>query len=206
MDLLLKALIAAVAVMVLVYLGYYAISHVSFGPQVSKAQAESLVLHDLQNANPSGIINITNVTTSQYAGSWHIIASVVLNATSTCPSYYIYSFDYPKYGFVYRVDNTYTSNCIIYGTTPGVAFPIGSYPVAITQSYLLNLSIVNRFISRYGLQNVMVHASYYPRLDFYGTNYTSTWLVNYTSTTAGQYVSVLLSQANGTALNTHGTI
>lgn len=205
MDLLSKAAAAAVIIVVVIFAGYFAISHVSFGQQVTEAQATSLVLHDLQNSNPGAIINITNVTASQYSGSWHVVASIVTNATSPCPSYYIYSFDYPKYGFVYRVENTYTSNCVVYGTGSQSGYAIGSYPVAITDSYDLNLSIVSGFIGKYGLANVAVHATYYNTTVFYGKSYHGVWIVNYTAPSSGQYVEVLLSQLNGTALSTYGS-
>lgn len=205
MDLLSKTVIVAVAMVVIIFAGYFTLSHVSFGQQVSEAQASSLVFHDLQNSNPGAIINISNVTASTYAGSWHIVTSVITNSTSPCPSYFIYSFDYPKYGFVYRVDNTYTSNCNVYGITPGKAFDVGSYPVAITESYDQNVSAVRNFVSKYGFDNVVVTASYYNSTSFNGTNYSGVWLVSYAAANSNQTVEVLLSQVNGTVLSTKGT-
>ncbi len=205
MDLLSKAIVASAAIVIIIFAGYFTLSHVSFGQQISSTQASSLVLHDLQNANPGSAVNITNVTPSQYAGSWHILASVVANATSPCPSYYIYSFDYPKYGFVYRVENTYTEGCVVYGDTLANGRSIGSYPVAITDSYSLNLTSVNGFVSRHGFGNVVVHASYYPLLNLSGRAYTKVWLVNYTAQNPASYLDVVISQTNGTALSTYGS-
>jgi hypothetical protein len=206
MDLLSKAIIAAVIIVIIIFAGYFAISHVSFGQQVTEAQATSLVLHDLQNSNPSAVINITNVTPSQFPGSWHILASIVTNATSPCPTYLIYSFDYPKYGFVSTVDNIYTSNCTVHGITPGKGYIIGAYPMAITESYLKNVSVVNNFISRYGFNNVVVTATYYNSTTFSGESYHGVWLVDYTAPNSNQTVEVLLSQVNGTVLSTRGAV
>lgn len=204
MDLFSKSILVAVILVVIIFIGYYALSHASFTQQVSKTEAESLFLHDLQNSNSGADINITNVTPSQYPGSWHIIASVILNATTPCPSYYIYSTDYPKFpSFTYTIDNTYTKNCAIYLSKVGNGYLISSYPVAITDSYLQNLSVVNDFISKYGYNNVVVHAHYYNSTYFYGQDFTNVWLVNYTTTTSRQYVEVLISQENGTSLSTY---
>ncbi len=204
MDLLSKAILASVIIVLIIFAGYFTLSHVSFGQQISSAQASSLVLHDLQNSNPGSAINITNVTPSQYAGSWHILASVVINSTSPCPAYYIYSFDYPKYGFVYRVENTYTEGCVVYGTTSANGSSIGSYPVAITDSYSLNLPAVKAFIAGHGFDNVLVHASYYQNLGLLGMNYTNVWLVNYTAQNPASHLEVVISQTNGTELSVYG--
>ncbi len=206
MDLLSKTAIVVAVIVIAVFAGYSLSKYVSFGQQVTEAQAESLVLHDLQNANPGAVVNVTNATPSQYLGSWHIVTSVVTNETSPCPSYYLYSFDYPKYGFVYRVDNIYTSNCLIYGITPGKPYPIGSYPVAITKAHLLNLSVVNKFIEKYGFGGVVVRANYYGTIFFNNANYTKVWLVNYTTANSVSYVSVLISQSNGTEETTYGSV
>jgi hypothetical protein len=206
MDLMSKAILAAVILVIVIFVGYYAISHVSFGKQLTEAQASSLVFHDLQNSNPSAIINITNVTASRYPGSWHIIASIVTNATSPCPSYSIYSIDYPAFTFVNGVENTYTGNCTIYGRVPGTNYSIGSYPVAITDSYIKNISIVKVFVDRYGFSNVVVHATYYNSTNYNGENYTGVWLVEYTTPNSNQTISVLLSQQSGAVLSSSGSV
>ncbi len=205
MDLLSKVTLAVAVTILAVFIAYYAISHASLSQQVTEAQATSLVMHDLQNSYPDAVVNITNVTPSQYTGSWHILVSIVLNATSPCPSYYIYSFDYPKYGFVSRIDNTYTSNCNVYGTGSGYA--IGSYPVAITESYLLrnNLTALDGFINKYGFSNVVVRARYYNSTVFHGKRYAQVWVVNYTAVSSTQYIDVLLSQLNGTAVSIYAS-
>ncbi|MDE1768552.1 MAG: hypothetical protein KGH62_04230, partial [Candidatus Micrarchaeota archaeon] len=138
----------------------------------------------------NAIVNVTNVTPSQYAGSWHILAGVILNNTSPCPSYYVYSFEYPQYQFVSRVQNVYTSGCNVNETT------IGSYPVAIAKSYALNISQVKTFVSTYGYNNVIVTASHIPKILISGTNYTDVWAVYYNAPTSTNSVQVYLD-SNG---------
>ncbi len=208
MDLIFKSIIAVVLVVAALFVVYYIFQHVSLSQPISRSQASSLVLRDLENNNPDAAINITNVTPSQYQGSWHIVASVIDNAESPCPSYEIYSFDYPAYSFVYRVDNKYTNYtqnaCIIYGFIAG-NYTVGSYPVAIARSYQLNDSSVSAFVARYGYSNVKAIASYYADAYLNGSHYTKIWLVNYTAPGAGHAVHVVLSQLNGSALGVYNT-
>lgn len=191
MDLLAKALIVVIAMVALFGAAFYLFSSGVFGRQVTKQQAVSQVYYYLQSANPGAQINITNVTPSQFTGSWHILASVVLNATSPCPSYYIYSFDYPKFGFVQDVQSTYTDNCSIYSGS-GNTLIIASGPAAITQSYDLHIPAVMDFVQKYGYSNVKVYADYYGSIGYTGVNYTDVWLVNYTSPRANSSVRVLV--------------
>ncbi len=200
MDLFVKSAIAVVAVVAVFGVAYFLVSSGVFSQQITQSQAVALVYHDLQNSNPNAQINITNVSQSQYAGSWHILASVILNATSPCPSYSIYSFDYPKYGFVYQIENIYTNNCIIYGNS-GVQTNIGSASAAITQSYDLHIPAVETYINEYGYSSMVVYATYYKNIGYGEKNYSNMWRVNYTSPKANTTVSVLISQINGTSVS-----
>ena len=206
MDLLSKSIIAAAFIVALIFAGYYVIGHVSFSRQVTEQQAVSLVMHDLQNSYPNALINITNVTPSEYPGSWHLLASIIFNSTSPCPSYYIYSFDYPKYGFVSRMENTYTSGCEVLGSSGG-GNAIGSYPAAITVSYeYRNYTVLGPFIEKYGFANVTAHATYYRFIDIPGwscaiSDCNNVWVVNYTASGPPQHsVEIFLSQVNGSVL------
>ncbi len=199
MELLAKVLLATIVVVAVIGIISYALQNV-FTPAVTKVQAESLVLSDMQNANPGAAINITNATQSTFVGSWHIVVAVVANATSPCPSYSIVSFDYPKYGFVYRLENTYTSGCNIYEASNGNSYIISSYPVAITKSYLLNITSVTAFVGRYGFHNVTVTAQSYNSTTIGGTQYHAVWVVRYAAPKANHAVYVILAQSSGSAL------
>lgn len=200
MDIILKSTIIVVILIAIVFGGYYAINQVGLSQPITQAQAVSLVTSDLQKTIPNSVINITNVTPSQFAGSWHILASIVTNATTPCPSYFIYSFDYPKYSFVYGVVNIYTKNCVIYGLGQNKSYTISSYPAAIARSYNLNIKNVTNFVKYYGYGSVVVLANYYNKTTLLGRTYNSIWLVNYSAPSSNHSVYVLLSQFNGTAL------
>lgn len=202
MDLLTKSIMAVVILVLVVFLGFYFAKQINLGqPQMTREQAVSFVLNDFNNNMPDSIINITNVTPSQYPGSWHIVASVITNATTPCPSYFIYSFDYPKFGFVYRVDNIYTDRCTIYGFSENKTNIITSYPVAITRSYNLNLTSVRNLVNKYGYDSIKVNATFYNAITLSGQNYTKVWIVAYGSRLDPiNYTYVVLSQAGGNLL------
>lgn len=200
MDLLFKSILAALVIAAVLVILFFAVQ--KFIPAtVTQQQAVTLVLNDLKNVTPTARVNITNVTPSQYQGSWRIIASVVFNGTTPCPSYYIYSFDYPKYGFVYRLDNNYTNHCIVYGLQQNRSYILASYPVAIARSYNLSqqgtIPSVANFVNLYGYRNVVVTASYYPSLNLSNTLYNRVWIVNYSAPTASYSVYTLITQVGG---------
>ncbi|MCL5239493.1 MAG: hypothetical protein M1286_03420 [Candidatus Marsarchaeota archaeon] len=200
MDLLARTLILAVILIAIIFGVYYALQNSVF-QHVTQQQAASLVTSDLQRLYPSALINITNNTPSNYSGSWHVVASVVLNSTSVCPSYFVYTFDYPQFGFVYRVDNTYTSNCVVYGLS-NKSFIISSFPVAVTRAYTLGIPAVKAFVEGSGFSNVVTHANFFNYTDVQGSNYTNVWIVNYSSPEKNYTLYVALSQLNGTLLKT----
>ncbi|MDE1851959.1 MAG: hypothetical protein KGH69_04725 [Candidatus Micrarchaeota archaeon] len=203
MDLLGKSAVAAAVILIILVAAYFIFLKNPFAQPVSKPQATSLVLSDLQNTYPGADINITNVSQSQFQGSWHIIASVVTNQTSPCPSYIVYSFDYPQYHFVPRVDNIYTAystygnQCLVYGFTQGSSYIIASYPVAIARSYTLNISQVSQFIQRYGYGNVAVNATYRNTTTLGTGTFNNVWVVHYTAPIANYSVYAILTQSNG---------
>ncbi len=199
MDLLARTIIIAVAVIIILFIVYYALQNTVF-QHVTQQQAASLVTADLQRTYPNALINVTNNTPSNYSGSWHIVASVVLNATSVCPSYFVYTFDYPQFGFVYRVDNTYTSNCVIYGLSSAKPFILSSFPVAITRAYTLGIPSVLSFVGSAGFGNTSAHANFFTLTSVQGSNYSNIWIVNYSSARENYTVYVLLSQLNGTLI------
>lgn len=197
MDLLAKSILGIAVLIIILFIVYYATRHISVS-YVSKQSATEIVLSDLVKANPGSVVNITNVTPSLYQGSWHVVASVVTNATSPCPSYFIYSFDYPKYGLVNRTDNVYTENCRILGFVNGTSYTIGSYPEAITRVYNIGIPEISNMITTYGYQNIVAHAAYYENTSVNGNSYNGVWIVNYSVENPNYSVYVVLDQSNGT--------
>ncbi len=204
MELLAKTVVSAVVVVVLLLVIYYALQSTILS-HVTEQQAASLVTADLQGEYPGAIVNITNETASNYTGSWDITTSVVLNATSPCPSYYAYTFDYPKFGFVYLVQNNYTQGCRIYGLQKNSTFILSSFPAAITRSYTLGIPSVLSFVDQFGFHNVSVSSHFYQSTSIAGMNYTNAWLVRYSYPGANHTVSVLLSEVNGTLLSAYNS-
>lgn len=204
MDLLSKTIIGVVILIAIIFGLYYLQSTGVFGTtSVTQTQAKTLVLNDLQNTFQNAAINITNISKSQYAGSWHIVASVITNSTSPCPDYSILSFDYPKYNFVYNVENIYTQNCIIYEKGLNQSSIISSYPAAITKSYDSNLITLSSYIEKYGFDNVTTSAVYFKHLLYKKQNYTNIWEINYTTPKSNQVISILLYESNGSILSVY---
>jgi len=195
MDLLTKSIMAVVVIVIIIALLYYLIVHFGITTQVSEAEAISLVTSDIKNSHTGAVINITNVSPSQYPGSWHIIMSVIYNATSPCPSFYAYSFDYPKFGFVYRVENNYTSDCIVYGFLNNSNYIIASYPVAIARVY--SFQAAQKYIKNFGYSNVSASASFFANVSIFGKNYTNVWRVVYTSPKANYSEQFYITQVGG---------
>jgi len=146
---------------------------------------------------PGANVTITDIRPSVYAGSWHVLASVVGNATTPCPSYQTYTYDYPAFGLVNGTDNKYTAaNCTIYNYEPGTQ--VGSAPVAVTLAS--SLSSIRQYINSSGFANVRTSAM--------ADNVTISgrvmriWNVSYSSPLESNSIYVLLSQLNGSIVKT----
>ena len=202
MNLIEATFILALAVIIIILLLYFAISH--FAPsKVTEQQATTLILNDLLKNYPYANVTLDNVTPSIYPGSWHVLVSVVFNATSPCPAYYIYAYDYPKFGFVPTNINNYTGDCVINGFTSNKTFLFTSYPAAITRATDLHLPQVQNYISEFGYSNVSVHASFFNYTKAENKTYANVWLVNYSAAKAKYAVYVMISQLNGTLIATY---
>lgn len=201
MNLLASVLILAIAIIVVILVGYYAYTFLSATPgqQLTEQHAEALITSDLQAAYPNAIVNITNVTPSVYAGSWHIVASVTENATSPCPSYFINTYDYPQFRFVSTPQNTYTANCDIYVFSPNGAFKLGSAPVAIAWATKHVPSVIN-YISKFGMRNVTASAQFQSNATI-----GAVWQLVYSSHLVTYSVHALLADTSGTLLNSYNS-
>lgn len=204
MDLLSKTILVAVVLVIIIAVLYYAFEKVFVPGPVTAQEASSQITSYLKEHNPNAVVNVTNVTPSTYAGSWHVVVSFLDNPNTPCPTYVVYSYDYPKYGFVNRTENSYTQDCRVIGLAGGTNYTIGSAPVAIVYSYDQNSSVIRNFVGLYGYDNIVVHAKYYPRISANNTNYSEVWIVNYsTITQANQSIYAIISQVNGTFYGTY---
>ncbi|MGC8568328.1 MAG: hypothetical protein ACP5LP_03975 [Candidatus Micrarchaeia archaeon] len=198
MDLLAKSIIAVVAIIIVLSIVYYLVEHFGIGGQVTEQQAINLVLSDMENSSPNAQITITNVSPSQYPGSWHIIMSVVYNATSPCPDFYSYSFDYPKFGFVYRIEDNYTSSCVVHGLSNNSNYIIAASPVAITRVY--SFPSAQSYIEKFGYSNITANAEFLTNASIMGKNYTNVWVVKYSSPKSNYSEVFYISQIGGTLI------
>lgn len=199
MELLMRVVVLAVIVIAVFLAAYLIVTSISPMSSVTKEQAENLVVGDLMSKYPGAEINITNATSSIYPGSWEIIVGIIVNSTSPCPSYFVDTFEYPKFGFVNRTQNTYTGDCKIQAYSQGQR--LYNSPVAITRAY--NVSGVKDYLGAFGFGNVTVTARNYTAAKLQGTDYSSIWLVNYSSARASYNFYVVLSQLNGSILNAY---
>lgn len=204
MNLILKVFLIAVVLIAIIAAATTVLSKVP--KQISSAQAIANVTNYIETSYPGAVVNVTSINASQYQGSWSIVASVIINGTRPCPSYFIYSFDYPQYGFVSRLQNNYTSNCVINGIQNGQAYKITSYPIAIVRSYDLRIPQVVNFITKYGYNNVVVTAKYFSSIMLGMQNYSGVWLVNYTTPNSNSTVQVAINQLNGSQAYVSGSV
>lgn len=181
---------------ILIIVIIYLLSNNTQTQQTTQSQAISSIYNSLLSKDPSVQINITNVSQSQYPNNWDILANVTYNATSPCPSYFSYLFNYPKNGTNYIIKNIYTKNCKIYAN-PNSPY-INDSQIAITRAYNLNIPSITSFINNYGFSSVKVNATYYKNLIYNKIYYPNVWLINYFAVNSSP-TAILISQKNGTA-------
>ncbi|MCL4365031.1 MAG: hypothetical protein M1569_01755 [Candidatus Marsarchaeota archaeon] len=204
MNLMVKALVIAVVVIALAAIVTSLFSRAQ--RPMSSAEAISNITNYIGTSYPGAAVNITSVNASQYPGSWHIEASVIVNGTRPCPSYFVLVFDYPKYNFVSNVENNYTADCVVNGVQSGKPYAISSYPIAIAWTYGLHIPQVESFITKYGYQNVSVTASHYITITLGQRNYSNVWLVDYATAHSNNTVEVAINQSNGTEAYVSGIV
>jgi hypothetical protein len=193
MDLLTKVVISAVVIVVALFALYYGMSLIPHAAPTQQ-QVSRNITNYLNMIYPGANVTITNIKPSLYAGSWHVVASVIENATTPCPLYQVYTYDYPAFGLVNGTDNTYTAaNCTIYSGAQ-----VGSFPVAVALASK-NFTIA-RYIANFGFANVVTSAKAY-NVTISG-RIMSVWNVSYSSRRANYSMYALLSQLNGSILKT----
>ena len=159
MDLILKVGVLIVVLVVVISVVWLLASHQKSG-QLTQSQAEQLVLSDVKQSNPNATISVVSVTNSPLeANSWQITLSVTYNGSRPCPTLLIEGFDYPATGLVPSTDNLYTKGCVIYGLSNAPSYVISSPEIAIVRSYTANSATITHYVSTYGYNNTIVHAS-----------------------------------------------
>lgn len=207
MELMGKVAIAAV-ILVILFVGIVLLTeHTSNGP-LTEAQAEKVVIADLQSANPNGLVALISESPSTLkTNSWNFVFSVVYNGTKPCPTLFIEGFDYPATGLVPTVDNLYTSNCQFNGLNTSASYynyVISSPYVAIAESYRQNSTEIRNYVNRFGYNNMDVHALYYANIENSTTpaNITAynAWIINYTAPRIANYSEYVVLGPSGSII------
>jgi len=187
MDLIGKVAIIVILLIVIASAGFLLFKH-STQKQFTAAQAQQVVLNDLNASQPAANITVINVSNSTLEkGSYNVVLSIVYNSTSPCPTLFIEEYDYPATGLVSSVDNLYTQHCVVSGLSNAPSYVIGSPEIAIATSYnqslAHNISEVTNYVNDVGYNDVIVTAKFYPSLNNTNTHlsqsYYNVWLVRY---------------------------
>ncbi len=187
MELLAKVIVCAIVIVAMVFIGYYvATSNMLMAQSVNSQQASALVKTDLMDLYPNANITLTEVVPSNYSGSWHVEAAVILNATSPCPSYSILSFDYPKFGFVSTKKDIYAQNCTPMNYSMGNLIPNPQVATTLASG----LASVKAYIVAYGAPNVTAVTALSD----------NAYIINYSTKRSSNYIVAILSQKNGSVL------
>lgn len=200
MDLLTKVVLyAAVLIIVLaaVYYGLGMVSRPASSP--TSAQASANITNYLYSVYDGSSVTINNVTPSvQYPGSWHVVASVVENASTPCPAYQVYTFDYPRFGLVNRTETEYTTglpSCLAYYQS---GKQVGSAPIAVTLASK-NATVAD-YIAKFGFRNVLTAAQ--PGNVTVSGGLLRVWNITYSSGQANYSIYAVISQVNGSVIST----
>lgn len=198
MDLLTKVVVYAVAIVAVLFALYYAATLIPKAAPTQQ-QAERNITGYLNDLYPGANVTITDIRPSVYANSWYVLASVIANASTPCPSYQTYYYDYPQFSLVNGTENKYTTgfpNCTVYNYEPGT--PLGSAPAAITLASN-NATVWSGYVERFGFANIRTSAVYNetatsPR------NFSEVWWITYAAPSADYSMLAAVSQKNGSVL------
>ena len=210
MDLLSKAVIAAV---VLVVIAVVLISVKGIVPlhhtQLNATTVSTLVVSDLQQAYPNATVKLLSANRSYSSNdSWSVTLLVVYGPRTPCPTIKVEDFDYPETGLLPTVTEVYSNYsdgmCHVYGL-PNSALPYFSYTVtspesAIDRAYNSDYPPLVQFINQNGFSNVTASASFLNKTtSVFGENYTNVWLVRYSSANTAHNDSqyVLMNYSGG---------
>ncbi len=208
MDLFGKIAIATIAVIFIfgVIFGAGVLFYHPLSKPLTSAQAEALVLKDIQQQYPNAVFNVISISKSNLtADSWNVVLNVVYNSTKACPEVMTEGFDYPAVTLVPSDEVVYSSNCKVYGFGYAPDYVISQPYIAITRAYESgNTSILN-YVGEYGYNNTSAYASYYRTGNSFlysiGINSTDAWIIKYNATDTAKVLYAAMG-ANGTILAT----
>jgi hypothetical protein len=204
MNLLVKIAIATIAVIFVLGIVFGAVLvlyHPSTTPLTS-AQAEALVLKDVQQEYPNAVFNVISISRSNLTkDSWNVVLDVVYNSTKPCPEVMTEGFDYPAVTLVPSDEVLYASACKVYGYGYAPDYVISQPYIAMDRAFESGNSSIINYISSHGYNNTNAYASFYrtanPFLLSLGINSTRMWIIKYNATDTK---SVLYAAMSGTGV------
>ncbi len=208
MDLFGKIAIATIAVIFIlgVIFGAGLLFYHPVPKPLTSAQAEALVLKDIQQQYPDAVFSVISISRSNLtADSWNVVLNVVYNSTKACPEVMTEGFDYPAVTLVPSDEVLYASNCRVYGFGYAPDYVISQAYIAITRAYESgNASILN-YVGKYGYNNTNAYANYYRTGNSFlysiGINSTDAWIIKYNATDTANVLYAAMG-TNGTILAT----
>lgn len=205
MDLFVKAALIIVVLIIIAAVLFLLLRHIS-SSSVTQQEAESFVVSDLKQQNPSVNISIINVSPSSLAkGSWNVVMVLVYNNSRACPTVLIEGYDYPGLTLLSNVYDLYSSgrnvsSCMIHGVSSAPEYIISLPQIAVARVTTTS-SYASSYVDTFGYNNTFAHASYAASLNSSSTplreNFSNVWLVNYTATNANYSEHVILSSSGG---------
>ncbi|MCL4404730.1 MAG: NmrA family NAD(P)-binding protein [Candidatus Marsarchaeota archaeon] len=197
--------IAVVFVLGLVFAALLLVYHPGAKP-ITSAEAEGLVLKDMQQAYPNATFNVISVSKSNLTkDSWNIVLNVAYNYTRACPEVMTEGFDYPAVNLVPSDEILYSSNCELYGFGAAPDYIISNPYIAIVRAYDSDNSSIRNYIEEYGYNNTYVYANFYrnasPSLSSVGINSTDSWIISYKAANAKEELYARMSN-NGSIIET----
>jgi hypothetical protein len=208
MDLFVKIAIATIAVIFVfgVIFGALLVLYHPVSKPLTSAQAEALVLKDIQQEYPNAVFSVISISKSNLtADSWNVVLNVVYNSTRPCPEVMTEGFDYPAVTLVPSDEVLYASDCKVYGFGYAPDYVISQPYIAITRAYESgNTSILN-YVGEHGYNNTSAYASYYKTGNSFlysiGINSTDAWIIKYNATDTANVLYAAMG-TNGTILAT----
>jgi len=166
--------------------------------QLTEEKAVNFVKEHMQVNYPGANTSVFLVTPQD--GSWKISAKVIYGMNTPCPNLSIVVYEYPKFGFVPREQNTITSKCEVLSCKGIQNCSITTPEEAVIASHKLNdVPEVTSFINEFGYDNVKVDAAFYesyfePKKNL---TYSSVWIVRWNSPDADYSIRLILNQTGG---------
>ncbi len=208
MDLFAKIIITTIAVVFVlgIVFGVVLLLYHATPKPLTKAQAEGLILKDMEQAYPNANLSLISASRSNLTNdSWNVVINVAYNYSRACPEVVTEGFDYPAVNLVPSDEILYSSGCRLYGFGAAPNYIITNPYIAMVRAYDSNNSAIMDYVSNYTYNNTNVYARFYsaanPELLGIGINSTDSWVIEYTSPNSKSILYALM-KTSGNVVST----